>query len=66
MTLGDCIKEYREEHGLSQRQFSEACGLSNAYISILEKNVNPKTNEPPVPTLGAYKKIANVMDLRRL
>ena len=35
MTLGDCIREYREAHDLSQRQFAELCGLSNAYISIL-------------------------------
>lgn len=61
MTLGDCIKEYREYHRLSQRQFSEMCGLSNAYISVLEKNVNPKTKEPPIPTYGVYKKIANAM-----
>lgn len=61
MTLGDCVKEYREYHKLSQRQFAEMCELSNAYISILEKNLNPKTGEPPVPTVGVYKKIASAM-----
>lgn len=63
MTLGDCVKEFREYHGLSQRQFSEMCGLSNAYISVLENNLNPKTKEPPVPTYGVYKKIANTMGI---
>lgn len=63
MTLGDCVKEYRKYHKLSQRQFSEMCELSNAYISILEKNLNPKTGEAPVPTVGVYKKIANAMGI---
>lgn len=63
MTLGDCIREYREAHDLSQRQFAELCGLSNAYISILEKNVNPKNGEPPVPTYGAYKAVADALGI---
>lgn len=63
MTLGDCVKQYRTEHDMSQRQFAEECGLSNAYISILEKNVNPKTGEPPIPTIGVYSKIAKVMGI---
>lgn len=63
MTLGDCIREYREEHDLSQRQFGEMCGISNAYVSILEKNVSPKTNEAPVPTYAVYKKVADVLGI---
>lgn len=43
MTLSDFVKEYRKEHDLSQRQFAAICGLSNGYISMLEKNMNPKT-----------------------
>lgn len=63
MTLGDCIREYREQNRLSQRQFSEMCELSNAYISILEKNLNPKTKEPPIPSYGVYKKVATAMGI---
>lgn len=63
MTLGDCIREYRQEHLLSQRQFAESCDLSNAYISILEKNLNPKTNEAPAPSYGVYEKIARAMGI---
>lgn len=51
MTIGECIKAYRDEKGLSQRRFAELCGLSNAYISILERNVNPKTGRSPAPTI---------------
>ena len=45
MTLGDIIKEYRTSHGLSQDAIAERSGLSKAYISILERNRNPKTGE---------------------
>ena len=63
MTLGEIVREYREEHGLSQRQFAVACDLSNGYISMLEKNVNPKTGQPMAPSLLAIKKIADVMHI---
>lgn len=63
MTLGDCIKEYRKRFGMSQRRFSDICGLSNAYISILEKNVNPKTQEPPVPSYGVFQRVASAMGI---
>ena len=51
MTLKDLIIEYRNDHGLSQRQFATACGLSNGYISMLEKGMNPNTKLPVTPTL---------------
>jgi transcriptional regulator with XRE-family HTH domain len=41
MTLGEYIKKYRSEHGLSQRQFANLCGVSNGYASMLEKGMNP-------------------------
>ena len=59
MTLGEVIQEYREANNMSQRQFAERCGLSNAYISILEKNESPKTKEAPVPTFAVFKAVAD-------
>ena len=56
MTLSDFVKEYRKEHDLSQRQFAAICGLSNGYISMLERNLNPKTGLPLTPSLPALKK----------
>ena len=41
MTLGDLIKEYRSDHKLSMDEFAQRSGLSKAYVSILERNVNP-------------------------
>ncbi len=61
MTLSDFVKEYRKEHDLSQRQFAAICGLSNGYISMLERNLNPKTGLPLTPSLPALKKISTAM-----
>lgn len=63
MTLSQFVTEYRTEHGLSQRQFALACGVSNGYISMLEKNENPKTGMPLIPSIPALKKIAAGMGI---
>ena len=61
MKLGDLIRDYREQHDLSQRQFAVICGLSNGYISMLERGENPKTHKPVTPTLPQLKKLADGM-----
>lgn len=63
MTLKDLIIEYRNDHGLSQRQFATACGLSNGYISMLEKEMNPNTRLPVTPTLPKLKQLASGMGM---
>lgn len=63
MTLKDLIIEYRNDHGLSQRQFATACGLSNGYISMLEKEMNPNTKLPVTPTLHKLKQLASGMGM---
>lgn len=63
MTLGDLVLKYREDHQLSQRQFAMKCGISNGYISMIEKNVNPATGKPPIPSLQKVKEIASAMNM---
>lgn len=63
MDLRSFLIKYRSEHDLSQRQFSEACGMSNGYISMIERGKNPKTQLPVTPTLTALKKIASGMGM---
>ena len=63
MLLGEYIKKYRDEHGISQRQFAEKCFLSNGFISMIEKGTNPKTKEPITPSLPSVKAIANGMGI---
>lgn len=61
MQLRDLIRSYRKSHGLSQRQFAVQCDLSNGYISILEKGINPNTGKPVTPTIPQLKKLADGM-----
>jgi transcriptional regulator with XRE-family HTH domain len=63
MTLGNIIKQYRENNKMSQRQFAIACDVSNGYISMLEEGRNPKTNEPIVPSLVTLRKLARAMHM---
>jgi len=63
MKLSELIIDYRKRMNISQREFSRRCDLSNTYISFLEKEKNPKTGKPMVPTLEQYKKIADCMGL---
>lgn len=63
MTLGEFVTNYRKEHGLSQRQFATKCGVSNGYVSMIEKNLNPKTQLPLIPSIPALTKIASGMGL---
>lgn len=63
MTLGEYLKQYRDAHDLSQRQFAALCGVSNGYISMLEKGENPKTGEPITPTMQSVVSIARGMGM---
>lgn len=63
MTLSDLIIQYRKEHDLSQRQLASICNLSNGYISMLEKGINPNTNKPMVPTLPKLNLLAEGMGM---
>lgn len=63
MKLGEFVVKYRTEHDLSQRKFAEECGLSNGYISMIEKSLNPQTGTKITPSLPALKKLATGMRL---
>lgn len=63
MTLREFIIKYREEHDLSQRQFALNCGLSNGYISMIEKGKNHHTDKPVTPSLPQMKKLAEGMHM---
>lgn len=63
MTIGNLVNTYRLEHDLPMQEFADRCGLSKSYISMLEKNVNPRNNKPIIPTIETYNKIAHGMNL---
>lgn len=60
--LGAIIREYRTKNKVSVQKFSEACGLSKAYISMLERNERPDSNKPPIPSLEVIIAVAKAMD----
>lgn len=61
MTLGDFVRAYRAEHKMNIRDFANQSGLSPAYISILERNINPASGKPPVPSLETIQAVARVI-----
>lgn len=63
MTLAELIADYRASNNLSQRQMGAQCGLSTGYISLVEKEINPQTGKPMVPTLTVLNKLANGMNM---
>jgi len=58
MTLGECIKFYREKRGLSQRLLAKTAGLSHAFISKLE------SEEYEFSSKESLDKIANVLRIK--
>ena len=58
MTLGEIIRQYGEDHSISQ--LIKDSGLSKAYIYMLMNNKNNK-GEPIVPSLETIKKVAEGM-----
>ncbi len=57
MTLGEYVKAYRQMHGLSQREFANIAGLSNTYISYLERGYSGH-GQDIVPSIETYQAIA--------
>ena len=60
MLIKEYVYNYRKSRKLSMQAFGDMCGLSKAYISILEKGINPTTGKAFVPTIDTLKKIAEV------
>lgn len=51
MKLSEIVRRYREEHGLSIRQFAKQCGISHTAIANVESETN-SYGEPYIPQLG--------------
>lgn len=62
--LGEIIKAYRAEQGLSMQEFADHCGLSKGYISMLERGRHPQSRRALIPSLETCRKLAAAMGLR--
>lgn len=62
MTLGELIKKYRTDHDMSMDAFSQKTGLSKSYVSMLERNKDPRGNEitPSIETIYKVSKGVNM------
>ena len=63
MCLGELRKAYRTEHKLSMDAFAGKSGLSKGYISMLEKNYNPKTKAPIIPSIDTFQKVSTAINV---
>ncbi len=63
MTLGDIIKDFRNNNKISMDVFSEKSGISKAYISLLEKNKHPKTGKPIAPSIQVIKQVSDAIGM---
>lgn len=63
MTLGDIIKQYRQQHGVSMEYVANLCGITKGYVAMLERNINSKTGRPVKPTVETIAKVCNGLHL---
>lgn len=56
MKIGDRIYQEREKQNMSARELSKKAGLSNAMISLYERNIN-------VPSIEKLKAIARTLNV---
>jgi len=63
MHLGEIISNYRTENKITMEEFANKCGLSKGYISMLERNENPKTKKTIIPTLETINRVADVIGI---
>lgn len=63
MRLGLIIQNYRNKNSLSMESFAKRCGLSKAYIGMLEQGIHPKTKKPIRPSVDTIKKVSTGMGM---
>ena len=63
MHIGLIIKEYRDRHNLSMADFAKLANISKAYVSVLEKNKDPRNGKPIVPSIPTIENVAKGMGL---
>lgn len=63
MHLGSFIKNYRDENGISMADFAKLSGISKAYVSVLEKNKDPRNGKEITPSIPVIKKVSDAIGI---
>lgn len=63
MKLGEIVRNYRKEHKMTLQEFSAKSGITNSYLSRLERNCNSRGTGGIIPSLLTYKKCAIAMEM---
>ena len=63
MKLGKLIRDYRQDHDMTQEDFAAKSGLSKGYVSMLESGKNPRTGKPLTPSLQVTKQVADAIGM---
>jgi len=63
LRIGDIVRQFRENNGLSLREFADRAKLSHAYIDKLESGIDPRTQKPVTPTIRTIELLAVAMGL---
>lgn len=61
--LGDYVKEYRQAHKLSLRDFGNLCGISHTTIDCIEKGYDPRTKKAVNITNSTFSKLSDAMGI---
>ncbi|MCR6096740.1 helix-turn-helix domain-containing protein [Salipaludibacillus agaradhaerens] len=56
--IGERVKKYRKESGMSLTELAEKAGVAKSYLSAIERNI--QTN----PSIQFLEKIANVLNIK--
>lgn len=63
LRIGEIVRQFRENNGLSLREFADMAKLSHAYIDKLESGIDPRTQKPVTPTIRTIELLAAAMGL---
>ena len=63
MRLSEIVKSYRRLHSLSQEELGNRCGLTKAYISMIENEKNSKNKKKITPRIDSLAKLAQGMGM---
>ena len=63
MKIGEFLSVYRKKHSLSMEELAGRCGLSKAYISKLEANIDSDKSKQIKPSIQTFNKIANGLNI---